>query len=119
MIEELNSECEKTLAFRMSGKLHDEDYQTFVPRVDHAIAEEGKVKLLAEFQDFHGWDMHALWDDIKFATTHCSKIEKIALVGDRKWEEWMAKVCRPFTEGELKYFDAADIQSAWDWLSAT
>ena len=49
-----------------------------------------------------------LWDDIKFSTTHCTKIERIALVGEKKWEEWMAKVCKPFTMAKIKYFDAAN-----------
>jgi hypothetical protein len=62
----------------MSGKLHDEDYQKFVPAIDAAAARHGKVRLLAQFHDFHGWDAHALWDDIKFATTHCTKIDRIA-----------------------------------------
>lgn len=116
MIEQLNRGSDKVIGFKLSGKLHDEDYKHFVPLVDQAIAEHGKVRMLAWFHDFHGWDMHALWDDTKFATTHCTKIEKIALVGEKTWEEWMAKVCKPFTMAEIKYFDAADIDMAWGWL---
>jgi hypothetical protein len=116
MIEQLPSDSPKVLGFKMSGKLHDEDYKTFVPVIDAAVAKEGKVRLLAQFHDFHGWDLHALWDDVKFATTHCTKIDRIALVGDRKWEEWMAKVCKPFTLAKIRYFDAADVGAAWAWL---
>src|SRR5215471_16728541 len=116
MIEQLADSTGKVLAFKMSGKLHDEDYKKFVPLVDEAIAQGGKVRLLALFEDFHGWDMHALWDDIKFATTHCTKIERIALVGDRKWEAWMARVCKPFTLAKVRYFDAGDVGAAWAWL---
>src|ERR1700681_3433946 len=75
MIEQLKIDSPKVLGFKMSGKLHDEDYKHFVPIVDGAIAKEGKVRMLAQFHDFHGWDVHALWDDIKFSTTHCAKIE--------------------------------------------
>ncbi len=59
MIEELQSPNAHTLGFKLSGKLHDEDYKTFVPRVDQAIADDGKVRLLAWFHDFQGWDAHA------------------------------------------------------------
>jgi hypothetical protein len=116
MIEQLKTDLPKVLGFKMSGKLHDEDYKTFVPVVDAAIGSGGKVRLLAQFNDFHGWDLHALWDDIKFSTTHCTKIERIALVGDRKWEQWMAKVCKPFTMAKIRYFDASEIDAAWKWL---
>jgi hypothetical protein len=116
MIEKIERGSGKVIGFKLSGKLHDEDYKHFVPLVDKAIAEEGKVRLLAQFHDFHGWDMHALWDDTKFSTTHCTKIEKIALVGEKKWEEWMAKVCKPFTMAKIEYFNASDIEDAWKWL---
>ena len=116
MIEQLAESSEKVLGFKMSGKLHDEDYKTFVPLVDAAIAEAGKVRVLAQFHDFQGWSPMAMWDDIKFATTHCTKFDKIALVGDKTWEKWMAKVCAPFTMAKIQYFDASEIDKAWAWL---
>jgi CheY-like chemotaxis protein len=117
MIEQLSAGNEKVLAFKLSGKLHDEDYKTFVPLVDAAIAKEGKARILAQFHDFHGWDALALWDDIKFSTTHCTKIERIALVGEKKWEKWMAAVCKPFTMAKIRYFDTAEIVAAREWLA--
>jgi hypothetical protein len=116
VIEQLPESSGKVLGFRMSGKLHDEDYKKFVPMIDAAVAKEGKLRLLAQFHDFHGWDLHALWDDTKFATTHCREIERIAMVGEKKWQEWMAKVCKPFTMAKIRYFDAAEADSAWKWL---
>jgi hypothetical protein len=117
MIEMLSELPAKVVGFELSGKLHDEDYQKFVPLVDAAIAKEGKVRILAQFHDFHGWDLHALWDDIKFSTTHCTKIERIALVGDKAWEKWMAKVCKPFTMAKIRYFDVAEADAAKKWIA--
>jgi hypothetical protein len=119
MIEQLPTGSDQVLGFRLSGKLHDEDYQKFVPLVDAAVARSGKVRLLAQFHDFQGWDLHALWDDIKFSTTHCTKIDRIALVGEKTWEKWMAKVCKPFTMAKIKYFDAAEVDAARAWLQET
>jgi hypothetical protein len=116
MIEQLTELTGKTVGFKMSGKLHDEDYKKFVPLVDAAIAKEGKVRILAQFHDFHGWDAKALWDDIKFSTTHCTKIERIALVGEKAWEKWMATVCMPFTMAKIKYFDIAQFDAAKKWI---
>jgi hypothetical protein len=117
MIEVLPTDNDKVLAFKMSGKLHDVDYARFVPAIDAAVAKHGKVRLLAQFHDFHGWDMKALWDDIKFSTTHCTKIDRIALVGEKTWEAWMAKVCKPFTMAKIEYFDASKIDDAKQWLN--
>jgi len=117
MIEQIPLASDQAVGFKMSGKLHDEDYKTFVPLVDAAIAKHGKVRMLAQFHDFHGWDLHALWDDIKFSTTHCTKIEKIALVGEKTWEKWMAKVCKPFTMAKIQYFEAGQLDAAKAWLA--
>lgn len=116
MIEILHGLPAHTVGFKLSGKLHDADYQQFVPLVDAEIAKDGKVNVLAQFSEFHGWDLKALWDDIKFSTTHCTKIRKIALVGDQAWEKWMAAVCKPFTLAKIRYFDAHDVDSAKSWL---
>ena len=119
MITRLDKSTDTVLGFTLSGKLHDEDYQHFVPAVDAAIAAHGRVRLLAHFADFHGWDMRALWDDIKFSATHCTKMDRIALVGDKRWEKAMATVCKPFTMAKVRYFDAAQIADAWKWLEET
>jgi hypothetical protein len=116
MVEQLPQRSEKVLGFKLSGRLHDEDYRKFVPLIDELAAKEGKARLLAQFHEFQGWDLHALWDDIKFASTHCRSIERIALVGDRKWEAWMTKVCKPFTMAKMRYFDVSEIEEAWKWL---
>lgn len=117
MIEQVPQGSDKILGFKLSGKLHDEDYKHFVPAIETAVAKHGKIRLLAQFHDFHGWDMHALWDDIKFSTKHCFDIERIALVGEKTWEKWMATVCKPFTMAKIKYFDASQVDAAKAWLS--
>jgi hypothetical protein len=119
MIELLTDLPPHTVGFTLSGKLHDADYKTFVPLVDAELAKSGKVNVLAQFRDFHGWDLHALWDDIQFATTHCTSIQKIALVGDKAWERWMAAVCKPFTMAKVQHFNTADLAAAKAWLAET
>jgi hypothetical protein len=117
MIEMLTGLPAHTVGFKMSGKLHDEDYKKFVPLVDAEIASEGKANILAQFHDFHGWDLKALWADIKFSTTHCTKFKRIAMVGDKAWEKWMVKFCKPFTMAKIRYFEAAELEAAKAWLA--
>jgi hypothetical protein len=116
MIQMLDGFGPTVLALKLSGRLHDEDYDRFVPMVDDAVTKHGKVRMFVEFEDFHGWSLHALWDDIVFAASHCEEIERIALVGEKTWQEWMAKVCKPFTGADVRYFDRADIAAARMWI---
>ena len=67
--------------------------------------------------DFHGWDVSALWADTKFALKHFSDIERLAMVGDKKWEHGMATFCKPFTKATVRYFDHTDAAEARSWLA--
>jgi hypothetical protein len=116
MIEKLPRSAGRVIGFKLSGKLHDADYQTFVPAIDAVITPHEKARILAWFHDFHGWDAKALWDDIKFSTTHCAKVDRIALIGEKAWEKWMALVCKPFTMAKIRYFEASQAEDAWAWL---
>ena len=43
----------------------------------------------------------------------------VAVVGDRQWEHWMARLFKPFTRAKVKYFDKSDTDAAWKWLEET
>jgi hypothetical protein len=116
MIATIETGSPKVLGLKLCGKLHDEDYKLFVPEMETILTTEGKVRLFIQFEDFHGWDLHAAWDDLKFGLKHYSDFERIAMVGDRRWEKWMASFCKPFTMAKVRYFDKADVDAAWKWL---
>jgi len=107
----------KFVEVRLSGKLHKDDYQHFVPAVEKAIAANGKIRVLMEMHDFHGWDLPALWQDIKFDRMHHEHIERIAMVGEKKWESGMATFCKPFTSAKIRYFDVKDSAAARQWIA--
>ncbi|HLY10914.1 MAG TPA: STAS/SEC14 domain-containing protein [Planctomycetota bacterium] len=106
------------LTVRVSGKLAREDYREFVPEFERLLAEHGKLRVLLEMVDFHGWEPGALWEDLKFDFHHFSHLDRLAMVGDRRWEKAMSIVCKPFTTAEIRYFDRKDIDQARAWLEA-
>lgn len=107
----------KIVVVHASGKLTKEDYELFLPKVERLIKEEGKIRLLFEMRDFHGWDAGALWEDLKFDFKHFADIERLAMVGEKKWEEWMAKFCQPFTRADIQYFDHSQAEEARNWIA--
>jgi hypothetical protein len=118
MALELNGDsASKLLEVEASGKLSAGDYEAFEPAVEELIEASGKINILFVMRDFHGWELGAVWEDIKFATKHCRDINKIAMVGENSWEKWMATICKPFTLSSVKYFDAGEEDAARQWLS--
>jgi hypothetical protein len=116
MIKKLKESTGNIIGFEISEKLHDDDYKTFVPQIEQIINKEGKARILVHFIDFRGWDLHAAWDDFVFGVKHFRDIERIAMIGEKGWEEWMAKFCKPFTKAEVRYFVASELQNALEWL---
>ncbi len=49
----------KLLNVHVSGKLTSEDYEHFVPEFERLVAENGKLRVLFDMTDFHGWDVGA------------------------------------------------------------
>ena len=106
----------QSVAVRVTGKLVESDCERLVPEFDRLIRQHGKLRLLFELTDFHGWDAGALWDEIKFDVKHFADIERLAIVGDKKWEHGMATFYKPFTKATIRYFDLADAAEAQKWL---
>ena len=104
------------VAFKAVGKLTHDDYQQFLPTLEQVIEEEGSISLLLELENFHGWELKAAADDYQFATSHLNAFKRIAIVGDRSWEHWLALLARPFMDVEVRYFTPDQLSEAWDWV---
>jgi ubiquinone/menaquinone biosynthesis C-methylase UbiE len=104
------------LEVNVTGRLTYQDYRRFIPEFDRLAKKHGKIRVLFEMKEFHGWSAAALWEDIKFDLKHFSAIERLAMVGDRKWQKWMSEFCRPFTTAQIRYFNSAAGNAARAWL---
>lgn len=108
----------RLLEVHLTGKLVKEDYAAFLPAVERLVKQHGKIRMLVEMHDFHGWAAGAMWEDTKFAAHHFHDIERLAIIGETKREKGMAVFCKPFTTAEARYFDSAKAAEARDWLAA-
>ncbi len=116
MIDTIGTGSPRVVSLKLCGKLHDEDYQQFEHTMETILTAGAKVRLFVQYEDFPGWDMYAAWDDFKLNLACHSDVERIAVVGDHKWEKLMASFCEPFTSAQVKCFDRAEVDSAWKWL---
>src|SRR3954447_17169585 len=105
------------LHVKASGKLSHQEYERFAPEFERLIKEQGKLSILFEMRDFHGWEGTALWDEIKMDAKHSADVDKVATVGDQKWEKGITAFCKPFTRATVGYFDVSELASAKQWLA--
>ena len=99
----------------MLGKLKHEDYQLFVPMIDKALknAKGLEVDLLVDMRGFKGWELLAAWDDMKFGVKYRNAFDKMAIVGNKKWEEDSVAMMSHLMKGKSKYFKDRDKALAW------
>ena len=106
----------KLVVVQVTGKLVKADYERCVPEFERLIRQHGKLRLLFELTGFHGWEAGALWDEIKLDIRHFADIERLAVIGDKKWEHGMVTFYKPFTKATIRYFDHAKAAEARKWL---
>jgi|GEM_PF-1684588 len=44
-------------------------------------------------------------------------IERLTIVGEKKWHEWLTTFCKPFTKANIRYSDHSDLIEARSWFS--
>lgn len=106
----------KILVVRATGRLDQQDYEKFTPEVERLIKQHDKIRVLLETHDFHGWDAGALWEDIKFDVHHFNDVERLAIIGEKKWEKGMALFCKPFTTAKVRFFEHDQVTEAQAWI---
>jgi hypothetical protein len=87
-----------------------------VPEFERLVRQHGKLRVLFDMTALQGWDTGAAWKDIKFDIKHFSDIERLAIIGETKWQHGMAIFFKPFTRATTRYFDHGDAGEARKWL---
>jgi hypothetical protein len=116
MIRLSTSDDSNILFTTSSGTLDKNDYDTLLPIVENKILKYGKVRWYFEMDHFDGWKLDAFWKDIKFDVRHFKDFEKVAMVGDKRWQEWMVRSIKPFIPAEIKYFNLSEKDLAEQWI---
>ncbi len=104
------------LSLKAIGKLTHDDYKIITPMIESALegVDHPKIKAIFDGTELEGWELRAAWDDFKIGLKHGSEFEKIAIYGNKRWQELSAKVGSWFISGEVKFFENRD--DALEWL---
>lgn len=115
-IERVNNQFFMTM--KAVGKLTHEDYEKITPLIDSALEgiKDPQVKAVIDATELEGWELRAAWDDFKIGLKHGREFSRIAIYGNKNWQEIAAKVGSWFVSGEVKYFE--NYQDALNWLNS-
>ncbi len=121
MLQLLDFTGENIIATRANDLLGIKDYEKIHPFIHNIIGTGKKVRWYFEMDDDSG--SNGFWEDGvieinygKMNFTHSADIERIAIVGVKKWEKSMRSIMKPFTKAKLMYFDLPDREKAKEWI---
>lgn len=117
MIHILETKNENLIAAKLEGKISKSDVRKIHPLIHKIIAKGNKTNFYFEMHDFHGYELNGFLEDLKVDASHLSDYGKMAIVGEKKWQEWAASIMDFFTSSEVKYFDLEDSENAKQWIN--
>lgn len=108
----------KILDVGLTGTLVKEDYPPLVAEFRRLVGAYGKIRVLLDMSRFHGWDAGGLWAEVKFDLQHLNEMERLAVIGEKRWQHAIAGFAGAVMPTATRYFDAADAAQARAWIAA-
>lgn len=100
-----------------TSNLEDQDYNRLQPVLNQMNSQYENISWYFQMNNFHGWSPKGFWRDLKIDANNLNNLQKVAMVGEKTWQELMTEAMKPFTSGEVKYFDEKDQSVARAWIS--
>ncbi len=107
----------KILDVGLVGTLEKEDYPRLIREFRRLVALHAKIRVLLDMSRFQGWDAGALWEEIKFDLQHLKEMERLAVVGEKRWQHAIAGFAGAVFPAATRYFDESDAAQARAWVA--
>lgn len=118
MSAKLEQHPDRLLILHVGGELKKSELDAVQSEFVEKIAGEGTVKLLVLLENFTGWERSEQWGDTDFFFSYRNDFEKIAVVGDPRWEaQVLAFTGAGLRKGPVKLFPQTSESEARAWLA--
>lgn len=106
------------IVLRASGQLRAREYDDAIPEIEHALKlAKGPLRVLIRLEDFRGWTIPGLWQELKFDIRHRNDFDRVAVICESRLEEWGTRLATPFFDATIRYFRPEQEDEAMAWLS--
>jgi hypothetical protein len=117
MLEKLSESLGSVVGYKVVGKVTEADYQELEPEIQSLVDEyDDDVCILLDLQEFAGEEANSWLSDLKFGHRFHDKIAKMAIIGDKRWQKWIAALADPFYAKDAEFFHPDESDQAWAWL---
>jgi hypothetical protein len=85
-------------------------------QLDATIEAAGSARLLVDLTGLEGVEPAAVWEDLRRTVGKLDAVERMALLGDERWQEWLAGASGALTPVEVHTYPPDQSAAAWGWL---
>lgn len=106
------------VGIRASGKISGDDFDPALERLERAVAEHGKVRLLIHVEKLGTFSPGAFMDDARFSIEHAKDVERVAVVADGFLFGSYVRAASKLVPGEVRRFKTGELDEAWRWIES-
>ncbi|PRY19685.1 SpoIIAA-like protein [Aliiruegeria haliotis] len=104
---------------RLLGDIDPDAYKQAEGDLDARIRDRDGFRLLLDLTEFTGWQgVSALAAHFSLAREHAALPDRVAVVGNKRWQHMAQRLMGRFLNAENRFFDEADAIAAREWLSS-
>ncbi|WP_010138163.1 STAS/SEC14 domain-containing protein [Oceanicola sp. S124] len=113
MFKETLTERDDVIGLVCEGKLTETEFKQMHALLHERLGTTDNPGLVLDLTRFDGYEEpSAMLEDLKIDTAHANDFGRIAVVGERRWMEWGARVVNLLTRSEMQWFESSDTESA-------
>ncbi|PRY10355.1 SpoIIAA-like protein [Pontibacter ummariensis] len=116
MIEVLPQTQGDLLAVRVSGELTNADFDQYREKIRDRMKATGSARLYYEMADLHWVKPGAAMENALLDIVHGREYGRVAMVGNKAWHEWAAKLVSPVKKKGVRYFEVEEREEAMRWV---
>jgi hypothetical protein len=116
MIRKLTGVPVGVLAYEASGRLTRED--VLVVQQDLQRDAAAGRRLLIDITQMDDAGVDAIWQDVKGALTYVRRVDRMAVIGDQRWQHWITRASDVVPGIDARFFEPEQRIEASSWLGA-
>lgn len=118
MSAEIVSVANGIMTLKISGKLTHPELAAVQKRAEEILHQHGRMNILVIVDAFQGWEKEGDWGDLSFLLKNDRFMERMAIVGDKKWEDLaLVFAGKGFRRCLVEYFPSQEAAKAQAWLT--
>lgn len=116
MLEILPETRDNILAVRVRDKLTIPDFDQYRNLVRDLMLKNKETHIYYEMVNVDWIQPVAAIENGLFDLIHGLDYGRVAMVGEKKWQEWAARLISPIKKQGVRYYDLADKELAIKWV---